>query len=818
MDPSEVCILVVEDDEFTRIATAEILVSCGYSVESVIDGREALNCLLNNEGKFDLILCDMMLPNMNGIELLEALSLENKLSHIPVVMTSSNEEMDIVTACLSKGAKDYLIKPIQLNTAKTLVRHVWLSRRREMGQKPLWRNFTVLRTIGKGTHGTVVLARRQHDGAVVGLKQIEISTIPDLGRKQAENEVLLLKSLYHVNIVRFYDSFMEDNVLNIVMEYADGGNLRQLIKEQIRKNNSEKFPEHQVMSWFAQLVLAVAYMHGKNVLHRDLKSQNVFLTRNLVVKLGDFGISKSLAGDAMASTACGTPESMSPEICRGDAYGKKSDIWSLGCILYETIMLARPFEANTLPAMFAKICQGDYPPIHESHSREIRLLIQLMLQQDPAKRPSIEDICRFPFVQQPIQKFLTDHIAEFQEALEHEAKLHLPAETNTPLPTITRTSSTKDTAFVSAAAGIHAPPAPINAESDIPPTSQASMTDWRDDLGEKLRNIVQVGTRRAGFLTHHNNCVTAAELILPLKTDGKSHEESVKIITELVKANILNVVAAEHSIPQMDSPRTFLRFQLDEPDQPLNKAFICRSSQVPPAIEVGLTVRELMTVLHSKSQFPKLGNDHDYKSFLRVSAQLQRVHLANIAKQERQGFFINVYNTMVLHGFIVFGLPSTPDQYKQFEKAVSYQLGGIVFSLGDIRHGILRGNRKPPSNFWGKHLESADIKLKFMLHIRDPRNLLALIDSCAPIPCHEDLIVFKPGSTDTCLEDQAHRFCSQNIAIASREMTLPKLFKIYRDDFGASTSEMILWISQYMDNIPGDIAHYRIRYHESIAS
>ncbi|GLD94539.1 hypothetical protein PINS_up003150 [Pythium insidiosum] len=412
MDPSEVTVLVVEDDEFTRIATIDILKSCRYSVDAVENGQEALELLQSNHAKYDLVLCDMMLPVMNGIELLDALQKQSAtLGHIPVVMTSSNEEMDVVTTCLSKGAKDYLIKPIQVNTAKTLVRHVWLSRRLERtSTKSVWQDLEVIRTIGKGTHGTVVLARRKVDGAVVAVKRVRTSQISESGRKQADNEVILLKSLYHVNIVRFYDHFLVDDELNIVMEYADGGNLRQLVKMRAREKMGP-FPESVIMCWFAQLVLAVAYIHGKNVLHRDLKAQNVFLTRKNVVKLGDFGISKALAGDDTANTACGTPESMSPEICRGEPYGKKSDIWSLGCVLYEMIMCRRPFEAATLPDIFTKICKGDYPPILPTFSRELRLLVQLMLQQDSSKRPSIEDICRFPFVQAPIQAFLSEHVA-----------------------------------------------------------------------------------------------------------------------------------------------------------------------------------------------------------------------------------------------------------------------------------------------------------------------------------------------------------------------------------------------------------------------
>lgn len=833
MDPSEVTILVVEDDEFTRIATVEILVNCNYSVDSAQNGKEALEMLLEYEGRFDLVLCDVMLPIMNGMELLDELSKNDHLRCLPVVMTSSNEEMETVTTCLSKGAKDYLIKPIQVNTAKTLVRHVWLCRRTDpsMNEKPVWRDFDVIRPIGKGTHGTVVLARRKRDGAVVGLKQIQTELISENARKQAANEVLLLKSLYHVNIVRFYDSFMEAGVLNIVMEYADGGNLRQLVKLQVRKQLGS-FTEERIMSWFAQLVLAVAYIHGKNVLHRDLKAQNVFLTKKNVVKLGDFGISKALTDDVLASTACGTPESMSPEICRGEPYGKKSDIWSLGCVLYEMMMLRRPFEAPSLPDMFTRICRGNYDMIPDTFSRELRLLIQLMLQQDPAKRPSIEDIYRFPFVQAPIQTFLHDHVAEFQEALEQEAKLHqlqpqdsegLETTLTSSIPPVNRpdrADSIRNTAMLSTVVGMR--PNEYNGsiiEENENEQADLGTQDWRDQVGEDLRKKVKIGNRRTGFLTQHSNCVTAAELMLPLKNEGKSHEESMRILKDLVDGDVLHIVTAGESPVRMDSQRTLVRFRVDEADQPLNRVRIWRGAQ-RSTMDICISLRSQMADLHMKSSYPNLKGTEQYLRVVHASSEVQAADILALPKPDRQSFFINMYNTMVLHGFVELGIPETSEQYKSFEKNVKYDIGGNIFSLGDIRHGILRCNRKPPSSFWGKQFDIGDPRIKMMLHIRDPRCLLALIESCAPIPLPEHVLIFRPGSTDTALEKEVEQYCRQNISfeIAMREIALPKLFRTYRDDFGTSESEVISWLQPYLPNCPVDIASYRVRYGHSISN
>lgn len=761
MDPSEVSVLVVEDDEFTRMATIDILKSCRYSVVAVENGKLALDLLLNNHGKFDLVLCDMMLPVMNGLELLEELQKHSStLGHIPVVMASSNEGMDVVTSCLSKGAKDYLIKPIQVNTAKTLVRHVWLSRRLEhTTNKSMWQDMEVLRTIGKGTHGTVVLARRKLDGAVVAVKRVRTAQITENGRKQADNEVILLKSLYHVNIVRFYDHFLADDELNIVMEYSDGGNLRQLVKMRAREKMGP-FPEAVIMSWFAQLVLAVAYIHGKNVLHRDLKAQNVFLTRKNVVKLGDFGISKALADDDTANTACGTPESMSPEICRGEPYGKKSDIWSLGCILYEMIMLKRPFEASTLPEIFTKICKGEYPPILPTFSRELRLLVQLMLQQDSSKRPSIEDICRFPFVQAPIQAFLSQHVSEFQEALELEAKLHQPSlystgAKNAPISPVSpslRRRNPNEAPFTTSSEHSNnsdiEKASPMSARSDA--SSNAGMNygapstqekgkirnsaiaaaavglaidstsalhhqgsidfaqingdateSLEDSMADELRSKVEIADVRVGMFTTYTACISGRELTLALKKHfSKSEDEAHEIIGGLLKKKVLNLVFAESmSRPDVSRADTYLRFQVDEMFGPLNAKYICNDTTPPGAMEICLRVRELVAELHTVDSFPRgissgfqkpnpfpATGVHEiehfdsplcckYRRFLKLVSKLQKIDVGTLPKHERQAFFINIYNTMVLHGLIEFGVPQNSGQYKAFEKDVNYLIG-----------------------------------------------------------------------------------------------------------------------------------------------
>merc|ERR1719355_45480 len=135
------------------------------------------------------------------------------------------------------------------------------------------------------------------------------------------------------------------------------------------------------MTWFAQIVLALQYIHSEKVLHCDLKTSNIFLSReSSVVKLGDFGISRVLEGTADAAvTMVGTPYYMSPEVCRNEPYSWKSDVWALGCVLYEMCMLKHAFESNSLMGLIYRIVSEPADPIPEMYSSEPRELVSWLL-------------------------------------------------------------------------------------------------------------------------------------------------------------------------------------------------------------------------------------------------------------------------------------------------------------------------------------------------------------------------------------------------------------------------------------------------------
>mmetsp|Transcript_23080 Transcript_23080/g.40843 ORF Transcript_23080/g.40843 Transcript_23080/m.40843 type:complete len:333 (+) Transcript_23080:291-1289(+) len=262
--------------------------------------------------------------------------------------------------------------------------------------------YVKVKRIGRGNFGVVTLVQSKDDGKYYVNKSLALDQLNESEKRGAHQEVLMLQALRHPLIVSYKESILVKENLHIIMEYCEGGDLASRIRKA-----KEHFDEKVILMWFTQIALAIQFCHRNHIIHRDIKSQNIFLTGRGVVKLGDFGIARVLNGThELATSIVGTPFSMSPEVCENKPYSKPSDIWAMGCVLYEMCMLKHAFDANNLLGLVWKIVQKKHPDIPEKYSLELRNLIDRMLEKNPRKRPTVNQIIELPCIRPRVEKLI----------------------------------------------------------------------------------------------------------------------------------------------------------------------------------------------------------------------------------------------------------------------------------------------------------------------------------------------------------------------------------------------------------------------------
>ena len=270
--------------------------------------------------------------------------------------------------------------------------------------------YKLLKLLGEGSFGKAYLCENLSDNSHCVIKQIPLDGLDEQEKKETYNEVLILKKVNHSNIIKFIDVFKKSkpiNTLNIVTEYADDGDMNQKI-EKLRQKKSP-LTEKEIINYLIQICLALNHIHKKKIIHRDIKSGNIFLTKGGLVKLGDFGISKGFKNTwEKAKSKVGTPYYLSPEIINSKPYDSKSDIWALGVLLYEMMTFKMPFNANSLPALSLKILRGIYQCPSSYYSKDLINLVKQCLTIEPKRRPSAEMILKTNFIKQRICGYLDE--------------------------------------------------------------------------------------------------------------------------------------------------------------------------------------------------------------------------------------------------------------------------------------------------------------------------------------------------------------------------------------------------------------------------
>eukprot|EP01012_Entosiphon_sulcatum_P004614 TRINITY_DN11868_c0_g2_i4.p1 TRINITY_DN11868_c0_g2~~TRINITY_DN11868_c0_g2_i4.p1 ORF type:complete len:503 (+),score=115.34 TRINITY_DN11868_c0_g2_i4:86-1594(+) len=387
-----------------------------------------------------------------------------------------------------------------------------------------WDAFTQIRSVGSGTFGQVWLvevcpyhsrSRSRHphthqtpqgnvsNGGPEGryvVKRVHVSTLNEKELRDAIAEVQILNLLDHPNIIRYYGHFVDtDGYLNMVMEYAERGDLESLIAD--HKERGEFLSEERIVFLAFQLLQALKYVSSINILHRDIKPANILITADDRLKLADFGISKRLVETMHARTVVGTPYYFAPEICSDEPYDFASDVWAMGCVIYELAALRRAFEGGNLLAIVHNISSGKYPPLPPQYSPALNNMVRRMLAPKAKDRATVGQlindyfimegealVCKTPLADAAIPTKMTKNYNKWSERL-HRVSYQRKMKEN-------RQASASEPAAAATAAAAAAPaPAPKRVKKKRKP--KAYVPEVQIFLPDRGRNCLLLPERPA---------------------------------------------------------------------------------------------------------------------------------------------------------------------------------------------------------------------------------------------------------------------------------------------------------------------------------
>ena len=253
--------------------------------------------------------------------------------------------------------------------------------------------YKIIKQLGKGGFGEVYLVSNQKDNKYYAIKKILINNLSEEELKLRETEGIILSNISNEYIVKYYDSFKDNDYLYILMEYCET-DLKKFINE--HKDKKEFIDEKIIHNIVLELCLGIKEIHKHNLIHRDLKPENIFIKDNKI-KIGDFGISKQLKMNVKyAFSVVGTNFYMAPEIIKGEKYNNKIDIWAFGCIIYELLTFKICFKSESLLGLVNKILDGKHDTIDiNKYNKKWEYLIDLLLKNNYKERPDIDEVYNY---------------------------------------------------------------------------------------------------------------------------------------------------------------------------------------------------------------------------------------------------------------------------------------------------------------------------------------------------------------------------------------------------------------------------------------
>ena len=764
-------VLIIENDPVNTNFLKKKLNEVGFKCHVVESAEEAIEELINAKElnfNFEVIFLDINLNGeMTGVDFLKSRkNLELDYNSFVIVMTGSNDP-HLLIKCYEYKINDYILKPISTTNIENQIEKIKIHVKSL--QCPII-GYKYEKILGKGASGEVFLVKDKKTKLNYAMKKIKHDS-------SSSKEAAFMLGIKSSTILNLIDYKIIDGYIYMLLECAINGTLSDFVEQ--NSNTNYNLNADQILLWFTQILLGLYTVHEKSLIHRDIKSDNLFLCENDIMKIGDFGIARALKDNDFALTTCGTIFYMAPELFNNEKYNNKVDIWALGIVLYELIMLKKPFEGNDSIEIYEKIKALDFPAFPKSTDERLTKLFNKILVYDKNKRPSALELLQLHDIKEKINYILSTNLFEIDEEVIMKIFSELDYSQN---------NNNK-----------------INIKQNIFNNIEKSNLFYHYFTTVVIisLNSIKYTYQKHYFSTYYRNVIKGSTIMdiaanFNLTDDMINHLIKMKYIVNVVNNNEKRFIASD---------KVYYHVSLLE-DTKIDNSLICpedlKQTVSDPlkltqlCLEYGINlIKKIDVEGESKEDIFK---SYDFFEFMNRIIQLSNLKLKELHKRIRIAVILNIYQTMLIH-YIIKGIYQEIEGYIDDKKSnfffnksngseIIYNIDGCNLNLYEMKNIIIRKNKTPLDSYF--KLVYDNNHLVNLIEDYDEINKLLFI--CVdPNTFYEIEYKFTVFTEDVYNEINyfLNDFIINNTEIDEEEIRVPQFLKYYLIDFSNSESQLV---------------------------